>query len=98
MIWETLTGTNNDGQAFEPLYQRDMSFQVLGTFGGATIVLQGSNDGTNWQTLNDPAGSPISFTSAGLAAVQEYCWQYRPLVTGGSSVDIDAILLVGGKE
>jgi len=40
--------------------------QVTGTFGGATIALQVSNDGTNFVTLKDGTGSDITFTAAGM--------------------------------
>lgn len=98
VTWEALAA-GDDGQAFAPLYQRDMSVQVTGTFGGATVTLEGSNDGTNWYTLNDPFGTALSFTAAGLEGITEHCWQYRPNITGGDgTVDIDVVMVVGGKE
>ena len=35
----------------------DASVQVAGTFGTATVSIEGSNDGTNWATLNDGTGA-----------------------------------------
>lgn len=62
----------------------DQSVQVTGTFGvGGTVVLEGSNDGTNWFTLNNSQGASLSFTAAGLKKVQEGALYIRPHVTAG---------------
>jgi hypothetical protein len=62
----------------------DKTLQIVGTFGvGGTVVLQGSNDGTNWVTLNDGTGSAISLTAAGLVSVLENPRYVRPNVTAG---------------
>lgn len=62
----------------------DRSLQVEGTFGvGGTVVWEGSNDGVNFHTLNDPFGVALSFSAAGLKAVTEACQFVRPRVTGG---------------
>ncbi len=62
----------------------DRTFQVEGTFGvGGTLVIEGSNDGTNWEVLTNPQGSALSFTAAGLQQVIEVVMQMRPRVTGG---------------
>lgn len=72
------------------------SIQFNGTFGaGGTIVLQGSNDGTNYYTLTDPQGNAISKTAAGLEAIEEICLWIRPSVTAGDgTTDLTATLLV----
>jgi hypothetical protein len=68
------------------------SVQILGMFGvGGTIVLEGSNDGTNYVTLTDPQGNAISKTSAGIEQVQEATRFIRPRVTAG---DLDTSLSV----
>jgi hypothetical protein len=74
----------------------ERSVQIGGTFGGATVVLQGSNDGVTYATLNDLQDSPISFTSAGLAAIQENTRYVKPLATGGTGSLID-VTLVGKR-
>lgn len=61
----------------------DKSVAVTGTFGGATVAIQGSNDGSNWFTLSDPAGDAVTFTAAGIAAVMEATLHIRPSISGG---------------
>lgn len=97
VTWETLTSANAVGQAFQMPAWSDRSVQFVGTFDSATVVLQGSNDGTNWVTLGDPQGNAISKTSAALEGVSEITRYVRPSTSGGSgSQDIDVYLLVTG--
>jgi hypothetical protein len=57
---------------------------VTGTFSvGGTVVLEGSNDGTNYSTLTDLTGTAISKTSAGVSVVAENPRFIRPHVTAG---------------
>ncbi len=67
----------------------DASYQVGGAFGGATVVIEGSNDGTNYITLVDPFNVALSFTSAALAQVLPISLWIRPRVSGGSAVAIN---------
>lgn len=72
----------------------DCSIQVTGTFGGATAVLEGSNDGgTTWVTLRDPGGTALSFTTANLKQVLEVVGLIRPSVSGGTSVALNFYLV-----
>lgn len=76
----------DDGAAIGPDWAAfsDRSVQVTGTLGaGGTLVWEGSNDGTNWATLNTPAGTALSFTAAGLKQVLEGALYMRPRVTAG---------------
>lgn len=61
----------------------DRSVQVSGTFGGASVDIQGSNDGVNFSTLNDPASVALSFTTAKIKAILEATRQIMPVITGG---------------
>ena len=70
--------------------------QAFGTFGGGTVKLQGSNDGTNWVDLNDVTGTAIGITAAGGAEFTTSFLYIRPLVTGGSGDDIDVLILLRG--
>jgi hypothetical protein len=73
----------------------DGSVQAVGTFGSATITLQGSNDGTNWVTMTDPAGDPVTFTVAGLKMFLPRVWKLRVITSGGSGTDVDVYMLLG---
>lgn len=70
--------------------------QFVGTFGsGGTIVLKGSNDGTNYVALTDPQGNAISKTSASLEAVEEKPQYIRPEATAGDgTTDLKCYLFV----
>ncbi len=64
---------------------RDVSVQVTGNFGtGGTVVVEGSNDGVNWATLNDLGGTALSFTAAGLRGVRERVKWLRPRLSAGT--------------
>jgi len=70
----------------------DVTFQCLGTFGGATVVLEGSLDGgTTYASLTDPQGNAISKTSAALEGVSEAVPRMRPrlsVVGVGASITV----------
>ena len=65
----------------------DKSVHVYGTFGGATVVIQGSDEVTPSErvTLNDSRGegNPLSFTALDLRQVLEITAFVRPSSTGG---------------
>ncbi len=96
--WPLLTTTNDVGSAIEYPAHSDRSVQVDGTFGaGGTVVIQGSNDGTNWYTLNDPQGNALSFTSSKIEAVMEITQYIRPKVTAGDgTTSLTVTMLMSG--
>ena len=49
----------------------DKTVHVTGTFGTATVTIQGSNDGTNFTNLVDPQGNALSFTATGIEQILE---------------------------
>lgn len=101
-------GAGSSGVGFFAGYA-DKTFQVTGTFGvGATLSIQGSNDGTNWSPLTTPSGIPgalgtpaaASFTTAsggGIEQVLEACQFYRPSLTGGDGTTNLTIVLFARK-
>ena len=62
----------------------DRSIQIAGTMGGATVVIQGSNDGVNWVTLRDPASVALSFTATDIKQLLEMALYIRPVSSGGT--------------
>lgn len=88
----------DDGASVQYGAFTDRSIQFRGTFGtGGTVVLEGSNDGTNWQTLTDPQGNVISKTAASIEAITEATRYVRPRVTAGDGTTaITAILFARG--
>lgn len=90
--WAALAaGETGDALTFAAGFP-DRSFQVAGSFFGATVTLEGTNDGTNWVTLTDPLGNAISFTAAGIKQVLEATWRVRAKVTGGNSGGTTALI------
>jgi len=83
ITWASLAN-GDTGSALEMAGSADRSVQVVGTFGsGGNLRLQGSNDGTNWNTLTDPQGNDINITSTKIEQVTEVVRYMRPNVTGG---------------
>lgn len=89
-----LTATNLDGSAVSSPGAQKITVQLTGTIGASTVVLQGSNDGTNWDTLNNLAGTAISFTgSVGLKGVAEAPLFIRPLMSGtGGTITVALVM------
>ena len=82
------------GTAFPIPYAADITVQVSGNFGSATAVLQGSNDGINWSTLNAWIGTNTSFTAAGIRKVTENPGYIRAVTSGGTSSTISGIVAI----
>lgn len=73
----------DQGDALPFSQYTDKSVQVAGTFGGASLRVEGSNDGTNWAVLTDPQGNDLLLTTAKIEMVTEATLQIRPFVVGG---------------
>ena len=81
-----LTTADPTGDVVEQPGASDRSVQVVATAaGGAVLVLEGSNDGVNYQTLHDEIGVALSFSASGMHAIVENVQYIRPrLSTVGS--------------
>lgn len=88
--------TGNTGAPFENPAFSDRSVQVTGTFGGATVTIEGSNDGITWFVLTDTSAASLSFAVAGLKQILQVARYMRPVVTGGAG-SLDINLLIVGK-
>jgi hypothetical protein len=86
--WTPLAASGDVGQPLQRVDLPDRSVQVAGTFAGATIVFEGSNDGANYFTLASPSGAALSFTAAGLVQVNMPAAFVRPHVTAGSGASL----------
>lgn len=76
----------------------DRSIQIDGTFGGATAILLGSNDGVTYLTLKDAFGNDISITTSNaLKQITEVCNFIKPRVTGGDGTTSLNFRLFGRK-
>lgn len=104
VITWTLTDSDNYGQALEMPGSADRTIQLTGTFGGGTVVMQGSNllsptegTDTDWFNLTDPQGTAISKTTAGGESILELTRWIRPKITGSTGAALVASLLVKRK-
>lgn len=68
--------------------------QVTGTFGGATITLQGSNDGSNYAAVTDAAGNSITLSAAGLKDFSTAAAYLRPSSSGGTGDDVTVVVVL----
>lgn len=98
--WLTFTTSDRDGDEVYAPEQADRTISVNGTFGaGGQIVADGSHDGTTWFELNDPQGSPIAITAAGLVQIQEATPYIRPrLESGDGTTDLDVDVFIRGNR
>lgn len=83
ITWANMANSDT-GSALEMVGSADRSIQVTGTFGsGGNLRIQGSNDGTNWNTLTDPQGNDINLTTSKIEQIMEVVRYMRPNVTAG---------------
>lgn len=74
----------------------DRTVQIIGTFGGATVSMEGTleDTATTWMPLTDAQGNAISATANALEAITELVRQIRPVVTGGTGTNVTVLLLM----
>lgn len=70
------------------------SIQAVGTFGGATVTIQVSNDNNNWAILQDLEGNDAVFTAAGLVDFSTSALYIRPSFSGGTSQSVSVIAVL----
>ncbi len=91
--WAAITNTDTDGQPVVSIEWADRCVQVSGTFGGTSMSIYGSNDGTNWYILNNAQGTAATFTAAGMKQIVEVPYFIKPMLTGGSGASVDVTLI-----
>lgn len=101
--WGTVTGvaTPTIGAEMPAMEQGSMSLQAVGTWGSATALLQGSNDGATWKTCylvrqQATAGKQdlASFTADDAAKVMDDAYsQYRVTTSGGTGTSLTFTLV-----
>jgi hypothetical protein len=70
--------------------------QFSGTFGGATIGLQVSNDGTTYFDMKDLGGTVITATAAALFEFTTAAMFIRPVIASGSGNSVNVTLMMRG--
>ena len=92
--WTPLTTANPDGAPIRATTFGDRTFQAFGTWGAATLTIEGSNNGTNWFPLSNAAGgTAATFTADGGKTVVELPLYVRPnLTVVGSGASVTVLL------
>lgn len=95
--WSSITSSDT-AEAFGLSEQSAVaaSVQIAGTFGGATVTLQCSNDGVTYFTLKDFTGTDVSATSAAFFDISTAALYVKPVVTGGVGYSITVTLVLRG--
>lgn len=92
LTWTPLAASGDVGDAQTLPAYSEKTFTVTGTFAGsASCTIQGSNDGTNWVTLNNKQGNALTFTAAGIGTSQDRPLFVRPTLTAGTAATITII-------
>lgn len=76
----------------------DRTVHVTGTFGGATVTIQGSNDNVTFATLNDNTGAALTFTAAGLKVILENPTYIRAVTSGGAGTAVVVVIAGAGGQ
>ena len=92
--WNSMGGSDEGAPLAMPA-SNDRSVQVVGSFDGATVALQGSNDGVNFSVLTDPQGISLNFNSPKIEVITELTRFIKPVVSGGGPLcSVNVIVLV----
>lgn len=83
-VWSPVTEADTCNPIEYPKLS-DKSVVVTGTFGSASIAIQGSNDRTNFAALHDSGGTVIAITVAGAKQILENTLQIKPVTSGGTA-------------
>ena len=63
--------------------------QITGTFGGATVSMEVSNDGDTWFVLKDANNAVITVTANGFADFSTAAIYIRPVISGGTADSVN---------
>jgi hypothetical protein len=94
ITYAALVEADIDPSPIELVEFADRSVQVVGTFNGGTITIEGSNNGTDWVPLTDPQGNNLTFTAGKIEQIQELTRYVRPRVTAGTGVSVNVFFVV----
>ena len=93
--WTNLNGANNTGVAIKFPQHSDRTVQLVGCINAATVVIQGSNDGTNYANCTDSTGAVASFTALGIKQLVEAPLFVRPhMPVNNIASDVSVVMLL----
>ena len=91
-------GAGETGDAVAMARYADRSIQVSGTFGGASLSIEGSLDGVTWAVLRDGEGIDLNAISDNrIKYIQEPTAYLRPVIMGGDGTTAVVITLMATR-
>lgn len=97
VLWENVaTGDTLVPYAVQGRLGTDAALQFAGTFGGATVKLQVSNDNSTYLDMKDRYGTTVSATAAALFELSTSAAYLRPSIASGSANAVDVYLVLRG--
>jgi hypothetical protein len=61
------------------------------------MMIEGSNDGTNYHTLNDPQGNALDIAALKIEQILEVTRYIRPRVTAGDGTTSLSVTMIVGR-
>jgi len=99
VVWAAVDAASTfDAWRMDAQYGLAGAVQVAGTFGGATISMQVSNDGTNWFPLLDLQGAAITATAGKLSEFTTSAAYVRPSISGGVGTALAIVMIPRGSS
>ncbi len=96
LVWDHLKARET-GDTLDSALFRAISVQIEGEFDGATVNVEGSNDGEHWYALTDAQDNHLRLAFPGMADVGQMSRFLRPVVIGGADMtDVTVFALCRG--
>lgn len=94
LTWSSVTEADTFQQYELSEVVSEISCHITGTFGGATVVIQGGNVSSEMLDLLQIDGSATSTTAADIFSLLDRPLYIQPSASGGSSQSVDVYMLV----
>lgn len=96
-VWNLIDGaTPKNGVPLDAARWPIKSVQVAGAVGdGGSITMEGSNNGDDWEALNDAEGNEATLAAEGILQLLENTAYLRPALTAGDAATDLVITVVG---
>jgi hypothetical protein len=98
--WTGLTSSSTCAPITGARYY-DKTVQLTPAGAAVTVKIQGSNDGTNYSTLNDPSETEIALTSGSnnsIKVILENPFYIKPVITTAVATMNCNVIIVGREE
>jgi hypothetical protein len=94
-VWaEVATGDTINALKLVGAGARRAAVQVAGNFGGATVKIQTSNDGTNFADIKDIHNTAVTTTAAAVFEITSAAVYIKPVISGGTSDSVNVTLCI----